>query len=219
MYTSFGGDECSCPKFHHTADLPLEAALIRAQAHLTPDGAGLLIKTAHGNMDGVTVFHCPFCGSGQVVNSGTAIECGFCETNFSVIVQPQFSMMPQTVNGEPYTPGTQPNPGTTPAPNQPPPGDDSKDDDEDDDGKSFGGDDLSEKIDTSDKDSDSGNPFAKKDDSGDDDDKNPFAKSSFVTASGVALPFDKYLDHLALAYSPDREQTLAEMQRRHARGA
>ena len=55
--------------------------MIRAQAHLTAE-AGALIKIAHGNMDGVTVFHCPFCGSGQVVNSGTSIECGFCHCRF-----------------------------------------------------------------------------------------------------------------------------------------
>ena len=214
MYTGSGGDECSCQKFHHTADLPFEAAVIRAQAHLTPDGAGALIKTAHGNMDGVTVFHCPFCGSGQVVNSGTSIECTFCHSSFTVLVQPQFPMMPQTVDGQPYTPGQQPgNDPTTPAPAAAPGG-------EDDEG-SFGGDQLSEKLpDDSSGDAaggdDSGNPFAKKDDS----DKPPAPKESavhaaYITEEGVVLSESAYMAHLAIKFTAHRAETLAEVKQLH----
>ena len=189
-----------------------EQQVIRAQAHLTPDPAGQLIKVAHGNMDGVTVFHCPFCGSGQVVNEGTSIACGFCHTSFTVLVQPQFPMMPATVEGQPYTPGVGVGggPGTPPpaaGPAQPAP---TADDDE----GSFGGDPLSEKANTD------GGDEGKPDDSkpaDDDKDKNPFAKgSSLVTAQGVALPVDQFMAHLALKHSPDRERTLAEVQQGRA---
>jgi hypothetical protein len=191
-----------------------ETQLIRAQAHQTPDASGYLVKVAHGNMDGVTVFHCPFCGSGQVVNSGTSIECGFCHSAFTVLVQPQFPMMPQTVDGQPYTPGQQPgNAPTTPAP--------AAGEDPDDEG-SFGGDQLSEKLPTDDATDDaaggddSGNPFAKKDDS----DKPPAPKESalkgaYITEEGVVLSEDEYIAHLAIKFSPRRDETLAEVKRLH----
>jgi 5-methylcytosine-specific restriction endonuclease McrA len=170
--------------------------LIRAQAHQTDDGTGYLVKTAHGNMDGVTVFHCPFCGSGQVVNSGTSIECTFCHSSFTVLVQPQFPMMPQTVDGQPYTPGQQPgNDPTTPAPAAAPGG-------EDDEG-SFGGDQLSEKLpDDSSGDAaggdDSGNPFAKKDDS----DKPPAPKESSLRVEAIPQYQQKALDKIHAAPQP-----------------
>ena len=189
--------------------------LIRAQ---TPDAGGRLIVMAHGNQDGITVFHCPFCGSGQVINSGTSINCDFCHSTFTVLVQPQFPMMPQTVDGQPYTPGQQPgNDPTTPAPAQAPGGE------EDDDG-SFGGDQLSEKLPTDDDDTadaaggdDSGNPFAKKDDS----DKPPAPKKSalaaYITEEGVVLSEDEYMSHLAIKFSPHRDETLAEVKQLHGR--
>jgi len=190
--------------------------LIRAQAHQTPDADGFLVKVAHGNMDGVTVFHCPFCGSGQVVNSGTSIECGFCHSAFTVLVQPQFPMMPQTIDGQPYTPGEQPgNAPTTPAAA---PGEDPDDE------GSFGGDQLSEKLPDDDATADapagddSGNPFAKKDDS----DKPPAPKSSsltgaYITEEGVVLSEDEFMAHIAIKFSPRRDDTLAEVKQLHGR--
>jgi LAGLIDADG-like domain len=171
--------------------------------------------------------NCPFCGSGQVVNMGTSIECGFCKTAFTVLVQPQFPMMPATVNGEPYTPGVQPGGGAAPtAPGgQAPPAAPGAKDDDDDEG-SFGGDKLTDKVKKSDDDSgddkpDEGKPDDSKppDDSKDadagDTKSNPFAKDSalalFVTAQGVALSNEQYMAHLALKFSPDRERTLTEV--------
>lgn len=60
-------------------------------------------KVAHDSGDGETIYHCPFCGAGQVVgrSDGTA-ECGFCKTAFTVQVQPERSAVPQTINGQPY---------------------------------------------------------------------------------------------------------------------
>ena len=74
-------------------------------------------KVAHDSGDGETIFHCPFCGAGQVVarSDGTA-ECGFCQTAFTVQVQPNMAAVPQTIDGVPHVhpdmPGS--DPGTVP---------------------------------------------------------------------------------------------------------
>lgn len=58
---------------------------------------------AHDSGDGQTVYHCPFCGGGNVIGrSDGTIECGFCNTHFTVQVQPEFAGMPQTIDGQPY---------------------------------------------------------------------------------------------------------------------
>jgi hypothetical protein len=73
---------------------------------------------AHDSGDGETIYHCPFCGAGQVTgrSDGTA-ECNFCKTSFTVQVQPERAAMPQTINGVPYDnpdmPGTA-GPGESP---------------------------------------------------------------------------------------------------------
>ena len=39
---------------------------------------GALIKVAHQSGDGVTIYHCPFCGSGQVIaGSDGTVSCDF----------------------------------------------------------------------------------------------------------------------------------------------
>jgi hypothetical protein len=58
---------------------------------------------AHDSGDGQTVYHCPFCGGGNVIGrSDGTIACGFCNTHFTVQVQPEFAGMPQTIDGQPY---------------------------------------------------------------------------------------------------------------------
>lgn len=57
----------------------------------------LAVKLAHDSGDGETIYHCPFCGGGQVVGrSDGTVECDFCQTAFTVQVQPQKSAQPQT---------------------------------------------------------------------------------------------------------------------------
>ena len=52
------------------------------------------------------VFHCPMCGSGSVTaRSDGTIECGYCNTVFTVNVQPSNPGMPQTIDGQPFQPG------------------------------------------------------------------------------------------------------------------
>lgn len=56
-----------------------------------------IIVVAHDSGDGQTIYHCPFCGSGQVLaRSDRTIECEFCHTSFTVQVQPEYSAFPQT---------------------------------------------------------------------------------------------------------------------------
>lgn len=61
-----------------------------------------LFVLAHDSGDGETIYHCPFCGSGQVLaRSDRTIECEFCHTSFTVQVQPEYSAFPQTMDGQP----------------------------------------------------------------------------------------------------------------------
>lgn len=71
---------------------------------------GSLRKQAHDSGDGVTIFHCPFCGSGQVIGrSDGTTECQYCGTAFVVKVQPVYPSFPQTIDGQPVqVPGMPP---------------------------------------------------------------------------------------------------------------
>lgn len=61
-----------------------------------------LRRVAHDSGDGMTIYHCPFCGSGNVTaRSDGGAQCGFCKTSFTIQVQPSHSDIPQTVNGNP----------------------------------------------------------------------------------------------------------------------
>jgi hypothetical protein len=167
---------------------------------------------AHDSGDGETIFHCPFCGSGQVLaRSDGTVECEFCSTAFTVQVQPQMPAFPQTIDGVPVdVPGMPAGgananvPANVPAPGDPaasgPPGNDSGGFPPD-----SGGDDADDS-----------------DDSGDDgggSDAPPWAKKSLLlrTAKGHALDPDQYMRHLALAHAQDRGAVLAQV--RAANGA
>lgn len=85
------------------------------------------IRLAHDSGDGETIYHCPFCGGGQVTGgSDGSVECGFCHTLFTVQVQPEHAAMPQTINGVPQQmPGMPGEVGGAPNPvGAPPPGGD-----------------------------------------------------------------------------------------------
>jgi hypothetical protein len=169
---------------------------------------GLAPKTAHESGDGVTIRHCPFCGSGQVIgrSDGNA-ECSFCNNSFLVRVQPMYSAFPQSVGGMPVQiPGM-------PPPSQPgmggpvPPGAEGDEEGDEEDGNPFGGDggeeDPSEKAGGSAAggppsfgggeggkgSSDSGG--------GKDDSSGPPQKQSFRTAQGQRLNTDDYMAYLA----------------------
>lgn len=62
-------------------------------------------KVAHDSGDMALLNHCPFCGSGSITGrSDGSVECDFCNSVFTVQVQPAHPNMPQTVDGQPVTP-------------------------------------------------------------------------------------------------------------------
>lgn len=161
-------------------------------------------KTAHDSGDGETIYHCPFCGSGQVIaRSDRSVECEFCHTAFTVQVQPQFPAFPQTINGQPVqVPGM---PGQIQA------------------GAPVGGDpaggDPGFPVDPDDVDEQGGVP-GQEPAEGDDDSAEgqeseegnapPWAKKSLRTSTGALLPEEEYAHHLAIRHSRDR-QTMATL--------
>jgi hypothetical protein len=85
----------------------------------------LRVVVAHESGDGITIAHCPFCGSGQVIGrSDGNTECSFCNSAFLVRVQPMFSAFPQSIDGMPVQiPGMPaPTPGMPPGADQGDPG-------------------------------------------------------------------------------------------------
>jgi hypothetical protein len=145
--------------------------------------AGSIRVLAHDSGDGETIFHCPFCGSGQVIaRSDGAVDCEFCNTAFSVQVQPQMPSFPQTIDGVPVQVPGMPAGGenaNVPAAAAP------------------GGDPMAD-----------GDPGAEDggfppdgDDGGDEDggdDKPAFLKGSYRIESGAALDADRFMRRLAL---------------------
>lgn len=139
---------------------------------------------AHDSGDGETIFHCPFCGSGQVIaRSDGAVDCEFCTTTFTVQVQPQMPSFPQTINGVPVQVPGMPNGGADAnVPAGAAPGADPM----------AGGDPGAE---------DGGFPPGgdEGDDSEDDgDDKPAFLKGSYRIETGAVLDADRFMRRLAL---------------------
>jgi hypothetical protein len=164
----------------------------------------LRVVVAHQSGDGITIAHCPFCGSGQVIGrSDGNTECSFCNQSFLVRVQPMFSAFPQSIDGMPVQiPGMPPPsmPGMPPGgdpndPNAMPPGAEGPEGGDDGGGAPpFGG-----GSDGSDSAPDSGGS----DDSGSDDKDsgggNPFGKKESVyrASGGRTLGRAAYVDYLA----------------------
>lgn len=157
-----------------------------------------IVRVAHDSGDAEVVFHCPFCGSGQVLarNDGT-IECQFCQACFTVQVQPQFPAFPQTINGMPVqVPGMGPQwPGEEGDPTQQDPGQPVPSETDQD------GDGLPDEEEAPEEEGDGA-------DSG-----NPFAKNSLLyrTDNGDWLDQDQYVRHLALRHTGDRQAVLARI--------
>lgn len=154
-----------------------------------------LRKTAHDSGDGETIYHCPFCGSGQVLaRSDRTIECEFCHTSFTVQVQPEYSAFPQTMDGQPVqVPGM---PGQIDEPVGGGPQDPSMAPDpmaaEDMDGDGIpdqGG-------------FDDGAPASA-------DNQPPWLTAGLKTTAGARLPIEEYVHHLAIKHAgPQRTAVL-----------
>jgi hypothetical protein len=174
-------------------------------------------KLAHDSGDGATIFHCPFCGSGQVIaRSDRTTECEYCHTCFTVQVQPQFPAFPQTIDGMPMqVPGM---PGQIGGPPAAPPGADG----------TMPPDQAGVGMDGTDglpPDSEDGGAPEDEDEAQDDnDDAPPFAKGSalatrhYRTASGHILNFNHYVRHLAIKHThPDRRDAVLRQIREEQR--
>jgi hypothetical protein len=152
---------------------------------------------AHQSGDGITIAHCPFCGSGQVIGrSDGNTECSFCNQSFLVRVQPMYSAFPQSIDGMPVDiPGMPPAadpgmpPGGDPMAEGAPPGADGEAGEDGGGAPPFGQDSGGGEEDGgesggSDDDGGSAPPFAKK-------------ESSYRTAAGHPLERTAYVDYLA----------------------
>lgn len=162
----------------------------------------LRVVVAHQSGDGITICHCPFCGSGQVIGrSDGNTECSFCNQSFLVRVQPMYSAFPQSIDGMPVQiPGMPPPtaPGMPPGgdpndPNAMPPGAEGEAGSEGGGAPPFGGGSDS---------SDSGSGNGDSGDSGSDDKGSsggpPFGKKeSAYRAGGQAFGRAAYVDYLA----------------------
>lgn len=185
-------------------------------------------KTAHVSGNQIDVFHCPFCGSGDIVSrSDASIECGFCNSAFTVTVSPMYPAFPMSVNGQPYPWPGRPEDTMMGDPNAM------------DDGSGYGGSlipggDGGDEPADGDADGGDAPPWAKDADdssadgdgadSGDDEDteaeiggkkKPPFGKKKsarqYRTASGHVLPTEAYLEHLAIATARDPNAMAAQI--------
>jgi hypothetical protein len=162
----------------------------------------LRVVVAHQSGDGVTIAHCPFCGSGQVIGrSDGNTECSFCNSAFLVRVQPTFSAFPQSIDGMPVQipgmpPPTAPGmpPGGDPSdPNAMPPGADGADGAEG--GAEGGAPPFGGGSDSSDSGSGSSDSGSEDKDSGGGP---PFGKKeSSYRAGGSTLGRAAYVDYLA----------------------
>lgn len=154
-------------------------------------------KTAHDSGDQFRVFHCPFCGSGQLTaRSDGGAECEFCGAVFTVRVQPAYPAMPQTQDGMPVNvPGI---PDAAPA-----------------EGVQQGGAPMGATL----EDGEPMDPEALPEDDEEapegeeppaEDDANPFAKGgSLKTAGGATLNPEEYARYLALKVTNRAPDTLA----------
>lgn len=188
---------------HHQGELDLRTATAeQGIKHFIASDMPGIVRLAHDSGDSITVFHCPFCGSGQVIaRSDGSIECEFCHSSFTVQVQPEFSAFPQTIGGVPVdVPGMGPDQQPMDGP----------------------GEEQDMGLDPTDPmaagaqtaGADGGFPPGEEEDEEDPEEKdeNPFAKKSFRTASGQELSLDAYLQHLALATTRDRTSILRRVQ-------
>lgn len=183
-------------------ELPADASVGQRFARRLAQSKPPIMKMAHDSGDPQVVYHCPACGSGQVIaRSDGTIACGFCKMCFTVQVQPRYPAFPQTINGQPIqVPGMGPQwPGQ-------------------DDDQMQQAQDAAEGIPVDDEGAEGGdddNPFAdqgadedQEDDEEDSGGGNPFAKKSYRTTSGVYVDSDAFLRHIALEAARDRRQVL-----------
>lgn len=185
----------------------------QAVAYLVARDEPSIKRVAHDSGNQEIIYHCPFCGSGQVIaRSDGTIECEFCQACFTVQVQPEFSAFPQTIDGQPVDVpgmGSDMNPSAPPQDGTMPPG--QEDPNADPNGAPVPPGGTEEQ------------PPEEGDDDDDDDEPvdsggNPlFNKKSFRTAQGAVLDRDHYIQHLALSVTSHRDTVLAAIRKANKR--
>lgn len=191
--------------------LPKGASKERREAHLRMIIAGKLVRLAHDSGSTEVIYHCPFCGSGQVIaRSDGTVMCEFCNAAFTVQVQPEFSAFPQTIDGQPVDiPGM-----GGPSDNPDMPMDDEGDPTDPDQAEVDPTDPASGEEQGPEEDGDGtedepvdsgGNPLFNK-------------KSSLRTETGVELSELDYIRHLALQVTSDRDSVLKRIRRERVAG-
>lgn len=184
-------------------DLPPKTGGARSLARTIAEDMPGIVKVAHDSGDPEVVFHCPFCGSGQVIaRSDGTIECGFCKAAFTVQVQPRYPAFPQTIDGVPMqVPGMGPQwPGQDDEAMQAAQGVDADPDGPDGDPNPFAGSDDDAEEDQEPDGSDGGG--------------NPFAKKSYRTAHGGEVELEPFLRYVALEAARDRRSMLTRLKER-----
>lgn len=172
---------------------------------------GQIKVLAHDSGSTEVIYHCPFCGSGQVIaRSDGTVMCEFCNAAFTVQVQPEFSAFPQTIDGQPVDipgMGGQSDNPDVPMDDQGNPAD--PDQAEVDPTDPTSGEEQGQEEDgdnTEDEPVDSGgNPLFNK-------------KSTLRTQAGVELSELDYIRHLALRVTPNRERVLNRIRLERAAG-
>lgn len=92
---------------HSSLNLMQQSEMRRreAQAIVSISRIARMQREAHDSGDGALIHHCPFCGSGAVsARSDGGVDCDFCNSTFTVQVQPNHPFQPQTIDGQPTPP-------------------------------------------------------------------------------------------------------------------
>jgi ribosomal protein L37AE/L43A len=207
------------PRFavrHAQGRLSKTASAEQRAAHFVASDQPHIVRLGHDSGDSSTIFHCPFCGSGQVIaRSDGGVECEFCHASFSVQVQPQFSAFPQSIGGMPIdVPGMGPDEGMA-APQDLAPG-----------AQPAGPDGAGGPVPpgaqggAESQPGEEGDPQEETDE--DEGDDNPFSsksKTSYLTHTGARLDRESYMRYLALQHASDRDTVLARIKAENEKGS
>jgi ribosomal protein L37AE/L43A len=168
-------------------------------------------KVAHDSGDGEQIYHCPFCGSGAVTGGADGtVSCNYCHQHFTVQVQPEFSSMPQTVNGQPFNipgmPGGGPDAGAAGQADQAA---------TDDAQEGQPGEPPANEVDPASQDAPPKNPVPPQFQS-----SLHLAEMALLTPDGVVLDGERYARHLAIRFAdPDARPTVIAQVREQNRSA
>lgn len=173
--------------------------------------------------DNILTGNCPQCGSGQVIaRSDGTIMCEFCNLCFTVMLAPEFSAFPQTIDGQPVDiPGMGAGLAQNPALQQGAPGDEGADEGPPANFGSEQGPEEGDPEETDEPQDEKGNPIFNKSSGkmsspGAKNDMTPrmHLPRAFRTATGAALDDQSYVQYLALEnsrHTPLHKRVLAKV--------